>query len=81
MERLNAREQKRYGKEIEPSGAKYKEFCEFMDWANLYETGGMEVRSRMQQKEWLHSLPCRVIELDGEKSIENLTSIVLGKIL
>ena len=80
MERLKLREQKRYGKEIEPSAAKYKEFCEFMDWANLYETGGMEVRSRMQQKEWLHGLSCKVLELDGEKSSTNLTSFVLDTI-
>ena len=77
MQRLKVREKKRYGSEIDPEGKKHKEHLEFLEWANLYETGGMEVRSRMQQKEWLKNLSCKVLELDGADSIENLTSIVL----
>ncbi len=76
IERLTERERMRYGKEIEPGGARHKEFIEFMEWANLYETGGLEVRSRMQQKAWLTRLSCKVIELDGARHINELVSLI-----
>ncbi len=77
MKRLEERERLRYDSAIDQDGSKHKEFIEFMEWANCYETGGMDVRSRTQQRQWLQKLSCRVIELDAEKPVDELIEAAL----
>ncbi len=63
------REYERYGAAIKNDGSKHKEFIEFMKWANKYETGGIDIRSRYQQERWLKKLNCSMLRLDGNRTI------------
>ncbi|MDC7220499.1 MAG: hypothetical protein PQJ59_11235 [Spirochaetales bacterium] len=78
--RLKKRESDRFGESILPGGDRYGEFTKFMEWANQYETGGMNVRSRLQQESWLKSLPCEVLRINGDNSPEENLKILIEKI-
>ena len=81
LQRLKTREQNRYGDEILPSGPKYIEHLQFMEWANQYETGGIDVRSRKQQKGWLDNLSCEILEINGDNPVDENEELVLNSIL
>ena len=81
LKRLYEREYKRYGDAISPAGNKNNEFKEFMEWANKYETGGIEVRSRHQQMSWLNDLSCTILEIYGDNSVDANSQFVLENVL
>ncbi len=81
LERLFKREYARYGKAILPGGDRYEEYQKFIKWAKLYETGGMDVRSRLQQETWLEDLPCPVLRIDGDKSVSINSRLLLENII
>jgi adenylate kinase family enzyme len=69
LARLHMREIERYGTTaIAPGGERHKSHIEFLEWAGRYDTGGMEVRSRVLHEDWLAKLPCPVVRLEGEMS-------------
>ena len=63
MERLRARELQRYG---------HLENVEFLEWANKYDTGGFEMRSRKVHEAWLKNLQTPVLRLGGERPVDEL---------
>jgi adenylate kinase family enzyme len=63
MERLRAREIQRYGHEGN---------VDFLEWANKYDTGGLEMRSRMLHEAWLANIPTPILRLEGDRPIEEL---------
>jgi len=80
MERLLRRERGRYGAaRIEPGGDLHRDHEEFIAWARRYDDGGTDVRSRKLHEEWLARLPatCRVLRLDGERTVDGLADAVL----
>lgn len=81
IQRLLLRAQKRYGDKILPTGLRYKEHVEFMEWASQYETGGFDIRSRTQQKTWLNNLSCEILEINGNHSVHENEEIVINTIL
>ncbi|MGL1893659.1 MAG: AAA family ATPase [Spirochaetaceae bacterium] len=78
LERLQSREYNRYGNEVLPNGKRYEDFKKFKEWANSYETGGMEVRSRFQQNRWLEELTCPVLKIEGSSTVEENSLQVLN---
>jgi adenylate kinase family enzyme len=76
MERLVVREKERAGKEIEPNGSAYDKYCAFMEWAGQYDDGGLDVRSRALHDLWLSKLPCDVLKIEGDKSVEERISMI-----
>jgi adenylate kinase family enzyme len=56
LERLRRREIQRYGSVNR----------EFIDWASLYEDGGLDVRSRALHEWWLGERSCRILRLEGD---------------
>ncbi|WP_379134770.1 AAA family ATPase [Paenibacillus sp. sgz500958] len=77
LERLRAREYERYGEDILPGGSKYEEGQAFMEWAALYDTAGLEVRSRTLHEEWMSRLECPVVRLEGDFSVMERVQAVL----
>ncbi|MBH1940853.1 AAA family ATPase [Mobilitalea sibirica] len=72
LNRLHVREAKRYGKDaVMEGGCHYEKTKVFLDWASKYDTGGMEVRSRVLHDHWLQSLTCPVIRLEGDLTVED----------
>ncbi|ASA20838.1 AAA family ATPase [Paenibacillus donghaensis] len=68
LERLRAREYGRYGDEILPGGVRYEAEQAFLEWASLYDTAGLEVRSKALHEDWITRLNCPLLRLE-----ENLT--------
>jgi adenylate kinase family enzyme len=65
MERLRARELQRYG---------HLANKEFLEWANKYDTGGFEMRSRKVHEAWLKNLATPVLRLEGARSVDELVA-------
>lgn len=80
LERLRARELQRYGSRIEEGGDMYQQHLDFIEWAKKYDTGGLEVRSRVLHEEWLKTLGCKVIRVSGEMSTAEQVELVLGSV-
>ena len=71
LARLSARERVTFGAAaIEPGGAVYDNFREFMDWAARYDTAGMEQRSLVLHQAWLDTLSCPVLRIEGDTTEE-----------
>lgn len=76
IKRLNSREFQRFGDKISPGGDMHESHQEFIEWATLYDTGGLEIRSATLHREWLKLCACPVVKLDGARSIkENLKAL------
>lgn len=71
MERLGRREAARYGAEVIGPGGRLHEKCvEFLDWASSYDDPSFEGRSRHAHERWIDAMPCPVLRLDGDLSVE-----------
>ena len=77
LERLRARELDRYGHTtIAPGGKLHQAHLQFLDWAERYDTGDLQMRSRTFHEAWLSKPSGRVLRLEGEQSvIEQLAQI------
>ena len=70
LERLEKREFQRYGNDILAGGSKHEQYKEFMEWAELYDHAGMEVRSKALHEEWLKTLTCPVLRIEGDYTVQ-----------
>ncbi|UOQ50567.1 hypothetical protein MUN88_10235 [Gracilibacillus caseinilyticus] len=77
LERLKQREFQRYGNEILAGGSKYEQSKKFLEWASLYDSAGMEVRSKTLHEHWMAELSCPVLKIEGDYSVEERVDIVL----
>ena len=77
LARLRAREIARYDHQaIAAGGELHQAHVEFLEWAGRYDTGGLEMRSRALHEAWLAGLPCAVLRLEGDRSVDDqLTKI------
>lgn len=78
MNRLQDREKQRYGREIEPNGSRYLLHLEFIEWASQYDEAGAQMRSKALHDIWLSGLPCPVLRIEGDKTVEERVNIVLS---
>jgi len=70
LARLRAREIERYGHEAIAVGGKlHQTHVEFLNWAERYDTGGLEMRSRTLHEAWLARLPGAVLRLENNQSV------------
>lgn len=83
LERLKAREFQRYGRAVEPGGSWYEKNQAFLKWAAQYDTGGMEIRSRLLHEKWLARLTCPVLRIEGDTTVEErmkaVEAMITGK--
>ena len=70
LERLRQRERERYGERIMPGGDMYEKSQAFLDWAASYDDGGLDMRSRRLHEQWLSTLPCPIVCIEGEYIIK-----------
>ncbi|SES25623.1 Adenylate kinase [Gracilibacillus ureilyticus] len=77
MGRLKQREYERYGEEIFPGGSKYEQSKTFLEWAALYDSAGMEVRSRVLHEDWMAGLTCPILKIEGDYSVSERVDFVL----
>jgi adenylate kinase family enzyme len=74
MSRLKKRERDRYGAEaISPGGELYESHAAFLDWAARYDVGRENMRSLRRHEQWIKSLKCPSVRLDGATPLRELT--------
>lgn len=47
----------------------YENHIKFIEWAKSYDTGGIDMRSKVKHDEWQKSLQCKQIVLNGASDI------------
>jgi adenylate kinase family enzyme len=72
LERLRTREREEFGEAIAPGGHMHEQFTAFIDWAAAYDDGPTTMRSQAAHEQWLATLPCPVLRLDGTRPIAEL---------
>ncbi len=80
INRLRIREREKYGSEILPGKPLYNKYTSFIQWASEYDYGDINMRSRALHEEWLKKIPCAIIRLEGDYSIDEQIGIVSNKI-
>lgn len=78
LDRLRAREYERYGHEIFQGGSKYEDNQAFMEWAALYDTAGVEVRSKALHEQWITRLKCPILRLEGDFTVSERVDAVMN---
>ncbi len=73
ISRLKKREVDRYGSEaLLPEGWFHENHEAFIAYASAYESGGMDIRSRLLHDQWMRRLPCRLLRIEESFSPEEL---------
>ncbi len=81
MERLRRREIERYGLEILDSNhPMHQTHLDFMAWADRYDNGGPDMRSRIRHEEWMKELPVEVLRIEGEVELSESIGMVRDKL-
>lgn len=79
--RIRTREIERYGLDAISKGGSRHEASEiFLNWAAQYDTGGMEVRSRMLHEKWMDGIGCPILRLEDDISVKERMEIVINSI-
>jgi hypothetical protein len=77
LARLRAREIDRYGQHAIASGGElHQAHVAFLEWAGRYDIGGQDMRSRALHEAWLSVLPCSVVRLEGDLSIDEELAVI-----
>ncbi|WP_042221811.1 ATP-binding protein [Oceanobacillus manasiensis] len=78
LERLQQREFQRYGNEVLAGGSKYEQSKTFLEWASLYDSAGLEVRSKSLHEHWMADLSCPILKIEGDYTVNERVDIVLS---
>jgi hypothetical protein len=62
-------------------GDMYEQSRAFLVWAASYDAGGSDVRSRRLHEQWLGTLPCPIVYVEGEYTTEEQLAVLMAKIL
>lgn len=79
MERLRRRERQRNGDRILEGGDLHHSHRAFMTWAEGYDQGGLEMRSRATHEAWMATLACPVLRLEGDLELDEKVARVLAR--
>lgn len=78
LERLRRREQEEHARLPYVSREEIDaELEKFLAWAGRYETGGREVRSRVRHEQWMATLACPILRIEGDLPTGERVSRVL----
>lgn len=77
LQRLKEREIRRYGEDVLPGGSRYEQSKAFLNWASLYDDGGLEVRSKVLHERWMSNLTCPILRIEGNHTISERVNIIL----
>lgn len=70
IERLKNREKKTFRERIEVGGDMYDNHIKFIEWARLYDTGDIYMRSKAKHDKWQELLQCKQILLNGASDLD-----------
>ena len=76
IKRIIEREKERFGNRIEENNDMHQGHLEFINWARKYESGDMNMRSKISEEKWIEECNCLKIRIDKEMNIEEMLSLV-----
>ena len=76
MKRLELREKERLGNAILEGNSHHDTFIKFMEWAALYDEGGLDIRSKALHYNWIEKLNCKVLRIEEDISLENKMRLI-----
>lgn len=76
MERLQRRENERYGSRIHPDGDLYRQHQAFMAWAKSYDTAIAPVRSRDLHEQWMAELGRQILHIQSDQPVSYLVAAI-----
>ncbi|MBV9393552.1 MAG: hypothetical protein JOZ84_03985 [Methylobacteriaceae bacterium] len=78
VHRLRERETRRFGADaLVPGAWRHEATEEFIAWASEYDQGRRASRNRADHEEWLATLSCPVLRLDGVRTIPDLVTEIV----
>lgn len=80
LERLKKREQAMYGDAFFTDPQIIKNFHAFIDWAKQYDDLSFEGRNITQHKNWIKTLSCKTLEMEGDMTNEERMQRLLEEI-
>jgi adenylate kinase family enzyme len=81
LARLAARERQQFGEAaLAPGGRMHDIHTRFIAWAAEYDDGDLSMRSRRRHEQWLQTLPCPVLRLEGEESVAERLEAVMSRL-
>ena len=78
--RLKEREIERYGEKLSTDKKIQHNSEAFLEWANQYENPSFEGRSLKIHNDWIESLNCKVLRMDGALALNVKVEMVLNEI-
>lgn len=81
LERLKERERKEFGSRIDPDGDMYQNHLEFLEYAEAYDAGDLNVRSKAKHDAWENLLHCPRLTLDGSRPLSSNLELVQKALL
>ena len=79
LKRLQKREHGQFGVRIAEGGDMFTQYKWFIDYASSYDTGSPPDRCRKLHEQWIESLPCPVLRIDGTRSIDDLAAEIMAE--
>ncbi|MEL6717245.1 MAG: AAA family ATPase [Bacteroidota bacterium] len=76
MERLRKRERERYGDLLDTDTKCKSDSKAFLEWAAQYDSGTFKGRSLSIHNEWIASLECPVLRIEGDTTVEERVEAV-----
>ena len=78
IKRIQEREEARRGDAIKKGGNMYEIHRNFIEWTKKYDEGGVTGRTKEKQEMWFSTLECPVLRIEGEKTVEEIVSLILS---
>ena len=80
IERIEKREQERFGERVRPGGDMYENHLAFVEWAKTYDTNSPPERCRKLHEGWFKQLPCPLLRVDGGKPVDKLLDQIIAEV-
>jgi hypothetical protein len=58
----------------------YEQSQAFLAWAASYDYGGIDIRSKRLHEQWLGTLPCPIVCLEGEYTVAEQLTVLMAEI-
>ena len=80
IKRLEKRERQNFGDRIDPGNDMGEIHKAFIEYSKRYEDGGMDIRSRLSENEWMKELKCKILRIESNMETEDEIELVSREI-
>lgn len=80
IKRLVKREKERFGDRILPGNDMYENHQAFITWAESYEDGDLNMRSKKSEIEWIKEAKRKVLKIEKEMPIKEELELVINSL-